>query len=384
VPLGDDSSSSLTMQSPQAQVLREASLIVIDEATMGSKELYELIDVLLRDVMRTDNPDLADVPFGGKVVVLSGDLRQLAPVIKKASRTHVVSKVLQRSQLWPHFRLLKLTTNMRVQRLAHNPEAADRLRVFAAWLLDIGDGLQQHIPVPPHMHVNLDNPMQLILNVFPGLGTTTFVAMDACILSTHNKFVDDLNSMVLGELDGEGFSYLSADGFQPGDEDKETMFPVEILNSLTPTGLPPHKLLLKRGAPVVFIRNLSMKLGVMNGTRGVVLQCKRNLLQVQLSSGTCEGNTFLVPRINLDSKDDIDGSLSFRRRQYPLRLAFCMTISKAQGQTFRVGIFLRLHFFGRDGFGEGKKSLVLSGGALLAYRGVCARTAVRGMQPRRR
>ena len=58
-------------------------------------------------------------------------------------------------------------------------------------------------------------------------------------------------------------------------------------------------------------------------------------------TGPNEGDLFCVPRINLHHMDATDGSLPFTRRQYPVRLAFCMTISKAQGQTFRrVGVWL--------------------------------------------
>ena len=49
--------------------------------------------------------------------------------------------------------------------------------------------------------------------------------------------------------------------------------PVELLNTLLPSGLPPHQLVLKVGAPVVFIRNLNREQGIMNGTRGVIQSC---------------------------------------------------------------------------------------------------------------
>ena len=54
--------------------------------------------------------------------------------------------------------------------------------------------------------------------------------------------------------------------------------PVELLNTLLPSGLPPHKLVLKVGAPVVFIRNLNREQGIMNGTRGVIQSSPRELI----------------------------------------------------------------------------------------------------------
>ena len=56
--------------------------------------------------------------------------------------------------------------------------------------------------------------------------------------------------------------------------------PVELLNTLLPSGLPPHKLVLKVGAPIVFIRNLNRDQGIMNGTRGVIQSCPREIARI--------------------------------------------------------------------------------------------------------
>ena len=64
-------------------------------------------------------------------------------------------------------------------------------------------------------------------------------------------------------------------------------------------------------------------------------------MQVELLTGPCEGELVCVPRINLSATENTDGSVPFTRRQYPLRLGYCMTINKSQGQTFRrVGVWL--------------------------------------------
>ena len=72
----------------------------------------------------------------------------------------------------------------------------------------------------------------------------------------------------------------------------------------------------------------------MNGTRGIILALRMWSVQVQLTTGPRRGEWFLVPRINLTSSDSGDTHIRFIRRQLPLRLAYCMTINKAQGQTF--------------------------------------------------
>ena len=55
--------------------------------------------------------------------------------------------------------------------------------------------------------------------------------------------------------------------------EEEGMYPVEVLNIFNPCGMPPRKLVLKEGAPVVFIRNMSCTDGIMNGMRAIVTKC---------------------------------------------------------------------------------------------------------------
>lgn len=103
----------------------------------------------------------------------------------------------------------------------------------------------------------------------------------------------------------------------------------------------PHEICLKPGAPVMFLRNMNKKLGMMNGTRAVVQKCLRYTLLVQLVNGNNQGTAVFVPRINLTPPDNGPMKINFIRRQLPVRLAYAMTINKAQGQTLsRVGLWL--------------------------------------------
>lgn len=63
-------------------LIESASLIIWDEALMAHRKCFEALDRTLRDVLSERDSSLADVPFGGKIVVLGGDLRQILPVIE--------------------------------------------------------------------------------------------------------------------------------------------------------------------------------------------------------------------------------------------------------------------------------------------------------------
>ena len=78
---------------------------------------FEALDRCLKDLAR--NTDRADLPFGGHVVVLRGDFRQIPTVITRGSRA--VGASLKRSYLWPSLREMELTINMRVQKLQGDP-----------------------------------------------------------------------------------------------------------------------------------------------------------------------------------------------------------------------------------------------------------------------
>ena len=105
--------------------------------------------------------------------------------------------------------------------------------------------------------------------------------------------------------------------------------------------MPQHRLNLKVGAPIILIRNLNRAAGLMNSTRLSVTSCLRYTIQATVLTGTHKGNSVCIPRINLTVSDDYDLPIKFIRRQFPVKLAFCMTINKSQGQTFcKVGLLL--------------------------------------------
>ena len=84
-----------------------------------------------------------------------------------------------------------------------------------------------------------------------------------CILTPKNTCVDDINEMMIDRFPGRPFVYMSNDRtINERDQSDYENF----LNSLNPKGLPPHKLVLKEGCPIILLRNLNPMEGLCNGT----------------------------------------------------------------------------------------------------------------------
>lgn len=89
---------------------------------------------------------------------------------------------------------------------------------------------------------------------------------------------------------------------------------------------------------------MDIKHGLCNGTRLKVLKMHKNILELEVLNGFFKSKRVLLPRIDLIN--EIDFPFKFKRRQFPIRLAFSMTINKSQGQTFdKVGLFLEKQVF---------------------------------------
>ena len=104
----------------------------------------------------------------------------------------------------------------------------------------------------------------------------------------------------------------------------------------------------------MLIRNISIQEGLCNGTRLRVLDFSNHLLKCEILTGDNAGEIIFLNRITLYCENDYP--FTFKRRQFPIKLAFAMTINKSQGQTFkRIGIDLR-----RDVFTHGQLYVALS------------------------
>ena len=105
---------------------------------MLNKMCFEALDRTLRDLMSVTDQHKIHQPFGGKVVVLGGDFRQILPVIPKGSRHDILASAINSSHLWSFCKVLKLHINMRLLMSSSDQDEGEMKR-FANWILDVGN-----------------------------------------------------------------------------------------------------------------------------------------------------------------------------------------------------------------------------------------------------
>ncbi|KAG2206894.1 hypothetical protein INT45_011895, partial [Circinella minor] len=313
-----------------------SSIIIWDEASMISRDVIETVNRSTQDIMRSVDPALEDIPFGGKVVVFGGDFRQVLPVIPNAERPQIVAQCLNWSSIWRHTEAHHLHTNMRVQQAVNTVDGTE-LREFAEYLLRIGNGSEPLVPgtedrilINPCMLMPRYNTYDLIDAVFGDLHSPNVnieFLTNRAILTPKNVDVVELNNLILDQFPGEIQEFRSAD--QVDDPEDQIRYLTELLNSFNPSDLPPHTLKLKVGCPIMLLRNLNTAQGLCNGTRLIVRSFRRYVLEAEIATGPHTGTIVLIPRITLTPSQS-RSPIQFKRTQFPIRLTFSMTINKSQ------------------------------------------------------
>ncbi|XP_073121078.1 uncharacterized protein [Henckelia pumila] len=336
IDLHANSYCSISKQSGLAQLLRRAAVIIWDEAPMCKRFAIEAVDRTLQDLVGNKNP------FGGKVVVLGGDFMQILPVIPKATMHQTIDSCLIKSHLYRCMKIVVLSENMRAR--------SDPL--FCEFLLRVGKGIEQtddngNIKLPAEMLIKFsdndteESERKLLDYVYEDLGNNyqspTYMT-ERTILSTKNVHVDKLNDDIVSLFPGNSRVYLS---FDEAIDDTQNSYPSEFLNSLAPNGLPPHRLVLKKHCPVMLLRNLDPSDGLCNGTRMICKDFTDNVIHAEIAVGHHTGKKVLIPRIPLSPAENEGYPFRFKRKQFPIKLCFAMTINKSQGQTIPIiGVYL--------------------------------------------
>ena len=325
---------------------------------MNNRCCFEALDRSMRDVLSGCDNCSRDLPFGCKTILLGGDFRQILPVIPGGTKEKIINASLSSSALWPKFTVLTLTKNMCLS--THGMAAEE----FARWILSIGNGDISDLPfsgelndsfisIPSDilLHTSCDPIPAIVSAIYPSISEPQ---MDSCyfreraIVTPKNTTVAELNDFVLTMTLGDKHIYLSTDSISTSSRETNianSLYPTKYINQLEFNGVPSHTLALKIGTPVMLLRNINPSIGLRNGTRLIVTQLSARVIEAQIITGSNIGNRVFIPIIIFPINE---GRCSFtiKRRQFPLRLCYAMTINKSQGQSLKtVGVFLKEQVF---------------------------------------
>lgn len=263
--------------------LKNFSVLIIDEVSMLHHYLLDLVDAILREARDSDEP------FGGVQVVLCGDFFQLPPVHKAGEREAFFS---YHSEVWKSREL-----NLKICYLTEQHRQNDFS--FTKVLNDI----------------RKNKAGKEILEILEARFSKKPGEDLATRLYSHNRDVDKENESELNKLPGKIFEY---DMFERGRR--------STVESLKKSCLAPEILKLKEGAKVMFVKN-NFDDGYVNGTLGIVVKCGPENIKVR----TLNGETIDVERENWRVEED--GRVRAEISQYPLRLAWAITVHKSQGMS---------------------------------------------------
>ncbi|KAL0449388.1 UNVERIFIED_CONTAM: hypothetical protein Slati_1495200, partial [Sesamum latifolium] len=239
--------------------------------------MCRFIDRTFRDMLGVD------LPFGGKVMILEGDFCQILPVVINGTKSQIIKVSIVESSLWSSVKVLNLSENMRAQ---HDPH-------FSDFLLRVDNGDEPtiendmiRIPDSMAMHWEGENSIDELINaIFPDLSSHMYDTdyMENRAIITHlNDDVNKLNEKAINAFPGEEVTYYSFDSVP---DDTRNLYLPEFLNSISPGNLPPHKLVLKKGSPIMLLRNIDLKIGLCNGTRLICRRFGRNLIEAEILAG---------------------------------------------------------------------------------------------------
>ena len=267
IPIQANSTSvcNFTNKTQLADLIKAGSVFIWDEAPMMSKFVYDTVDRSFRDVMKNVNPDLEHIPFGGKIIIFSGDFRQFLPIVRYANRSTTVHNCMTRCDFWnTHVQQIVLTENMRLNRF--DDETAKMQKEFGDYLLRIGDGVEEKIQENSDLIQLRDDlcikefkKQNLIDQIYPNFSsnyTNEQYLQLRSIICTLNINVDYVNKKILKMIPEKKHTLLSIDSHV---KDEQVHYhPVEFMNKVNISSIPPHELKLKKMRPSYYCEILML------------------------------------------------------------------------------------------------------------------------------
>lgn len=296
--------SQRQLQREKLRIIRTLDLLIIDEISMVRADLLDAIDDTLRRCRRNNQP------FGGVQLLMIGDVQQLPPVVTESEKPY-----MDRVYPSPFF---------------FHSKALKRLEYITIELKKIYRQQDEHfVEILNNIRDNkFDSHTLELLNARYNPNAGNDRSEQVIRLTTHNRQADKINQERMAELTTQAHTF---------DAYIDKNFP----ESSAPTDM---HLLLKEGAQVMFVKNDSSgQHRYINGTIGCITQIDKDETgEMQITVRKDDGKTITVGqetweniKYEIDPKDNqikqkVDGTFT----QYPLRLAWAVTIHKAQGLTF--------------------------------------------------
>lgn len=318
--------AEMQMRANKQRVLRNLELLVIDEVSMVRADLLDTIDAVLRHFKHRPT-----IPFGGVQLLVIGDLFQLSPVVREEEW-----RLLQPYYEGPYFFQARVFRELKPIYI----EFEHVYRQTNVEFLSILNEVRNNALTPQSFAV-----LNGRVRKFRGSEVQELRGEEGAItLSTHNSKVDAINQREMDALKGKEYTYKAT----ITDTFPESMYPID------------EQLVLKVGARVMFIKNDSStdKL-YYNGKLGVVTSLSKQAIHVLCDDGTevnVHNEVWENIRYNADSgSDQVQTEIIGTFTHYPLRLAWAITIHKAQGLTFD-----QLIIDAEDAFAAGQVYVALS------------------------
>jgi len=280
----------------KGDLMRRVDAVVIDEASMIRADLLDGIDSSLRL-----NRDEMNSAFGGARIILFGDLFQLPPVVNKE-----FANILRQRYSSPYFFSANVFKEIKLRTINLSKIYRQKDEQFISFLNKVRENACTADDLLG-LNKKVDND---IAGADEGIVT----------LTATNNVAESINKKRLAQISREAFTYSAS----IEDEFKEKDYPVE------------KDITLKVGAQVIMVKNDPKKQWV-NGTICRVVELSDGLIRVSIDQKICD-----VPKTSWEKiryshnkrTDNIEEKVIGCFRQYPIKLAWAITIHKSQGQTF--------------------------------------------------